>query len=161
MKYRILVPRGLYRSLIWYLLWHWSTLGVKTGRWGPSSPTHIFHLSPSPSLEPSVRTLAGILRRPGSASSHTSGLPWINPGPWWYCGKWWQIWWGPLDFLSKTAVRRLSPSHCPSLLVGSWRPPSKRPTFTLASSRWLCWSCRILEAAGPDSSNILSVVVGS
>ena len=101
----------------------------KSGRWGPSSLTHSLHLSLSPSLEPSVRKLAGLLRRPGSVSSQTSGLLWINPGPWWSCGKWWRTWGGSLYFLSETEVRRSPPSHCTYLLVGSWCWPSKSPTF--------------------------------
>ena len=72
---------------------HW---GGKSGRWGPSSQTHILHFSPSSSLEPSILTLLGILRWPGSALSQTFRVLWINPGPWWSCGEWWQTWGGPL-----------------------------------------------------------------
>ena len=57
----------------------------KSGRGGLSSPTHNLRSSLSLSLEPSVRTLAGLLWQPCYASSYTSGVPWINHGLWWFC----------------------------------------------------------------------------
>ena len=56
----------------------------RSGKWGPSSPIHSLHMFTPPSLEPSVKTLAGLLWRPSSASSQTFGVPCISPGPWWY-----------------------------------------------------------------------------
>ena len=128
MMFWILVPRGFYLSLPRYLFWRWSALGVKNGRWGFSSQTHSFHLSPSPSLKTSVQTLSGILRLPGSASSRTSGVPWRSC-PLIILRKRWQTWGGPLEFLSETAAHRSPLSHCPSILVGYWCWPSINPTF--------------------------------
>ena len=117
----------------------------ESGRLGPSSPARSFHFFCPPLSRPSVRTLSGIIWRPGSASSQNFGVPWINPFPWLSCVEWWQTLGGTLDFLSETAARIFPLSRCTTLLVGYWCLPSKSPAFLLAYSRWLRRACRISE----------------